>query len=171
MQNFNVLSINKYNRIKAVTYALEFALKRNSIFHDFSNEGGNCTNYVSQCIFAGAPIMNYSKNAWFYSSAYNTSLSWISVEPLGNFLTTNKGVGPFGTEGTFNTCEIGDIIQLKFKNKFQFSHSMIISKIQERTPKGIFVCANSKDVKQAPLSTYSYENVKIIHILGYREPK
>lgn len=115
--------------------------------------------------------MNYSKNGWFYKSAYNTSLSWVGVEPLKNFLLSNKDVGPYGTEGTFNTCEIGDIIQLKFKNKFQFSHSIIITKIVDRTPKGIYICSNSKNVKQQPLSMYSYEKIKIIHILGYRDLK
>ena len=42
----------EYDRARAVEYARRWALARNPLFLDFTGLGGNCTNFVSQCIFA-----------------------------------------------------------------------------------------------------------------------
>ena len=39
-----------YNRARAVEYAQRWALSRNPLFYDFTGGGGNCTNFVSQCL-------------------------------------------------------------------------------------------------------------------------
>lgn len=163
-----MLKINKYNRTLASNYAQKYALIKNPQYHDYSNQGGNCTNYISQCIFAGAPQMNTSNNGWYYYSPSRTSVSWANVEPFYNFAVTNQGEGFFATVGNIETCEVGDIIQLKFKNKPIFSHALIITQIKSRTPRGIIVCANTNDTKNKSLSDYMYEKIRFLHILGYR---
>lgn len=47
----------KYDRISAVNYAKKWALSRNPKFYDFDPIGGDCTNFISQCIYAGAKVM------------------------------------------------------------------------------------------------------------------
>ena len=42
-----------YNAQKAVNYAQKWALSRNPNYYDYSNEGGDCANFVSQCLIAG----------------------------------------------------------------------------------------------------------------------
>lgn len=163
-----MLKINRYNRNNAVNYALKYALARDPNYHDYTNQGGNCTNYISQCVYAGAPQMNTSQNGWYYFSPGRTSVSWANVEPFYNFAMSNKGEGFFASLGSLELCEIGDIIQLKFKNKPVYSHSLIITQINNRTPKGIIICANTNDTKNKPLSHYLYTEMRIIHILGYR---
>ena len=163
-----MLKINKYNRIKSVEYALNFALVKNPEFFDYTNQGGNCTNYISQCVYAGAPKMQVSLNGWYYFSPSNTSISWANVEPFFNFITTNVGTGPYATVSPLEMCEIGDIIQLKFYNKPVFSHALLVTKIKSYSPNGIYVCANTRDVKDVLLSFYKYEKLRLIHILGYR---
>lgn len=163
-----MLTIQKYSRYNAVKYAIQYCDARNPKYFDYSNIGGNCTNFASQCLFVGAPVMNFEQDGWFYISSQNTSISWANVEPLYNFLTTNKGVGIFGKQSPLEMCEIGDIIQLKFKNKPNFSHCVVVTKINQTIPKEIFVCANSRDVKNVPLTYYNYEKMRLIHILGYR---
>lgn len=163
-----MLKINRYNRQSAINYALKYALTRNPEFHDYSNEGGNCANYISQCIFAGAPQMNFSNNGWNYISPNNTSVSWANVEPFFNFAISNTGEGFFASKSSLEACEVGDVIQLKFKNKPIFSHSLIITKILNRTPRGIIVCANTNDTLNAPLNHYLYAELRVLHILGYR---
>lgn len=158
--------INRYNRNLSQEYALEFALKKNPKYFDYTNQGGNCTNYISQCVFAGAPIMNF--NEWYYISPSNTSVSWANVEPFYNFITTNTGIGVYGKESSISMCEIGDVIQLKFKNKPNFSHALIVTQIKSLTPDGIYVCANTYDSLNRKLSSYTYEKLRILHILGYR---
>ena len=53
------MNIN-YNRQKAVAYARRWALGRNPEFYDYNEIGGDCTNFVSQCVYAGIGIMNYN---------------------------------------------------------------------------------------------------------------
>lgn len=160
--------INKYNRNMARNYALEYALKKNDEFFDYTNQGGNCTNYISQCLYAGAPKMNVGTNGWYYFSPANTSVSWANVEPLYNFLISNLGVGPFAKQSDLITCEVGDIIQLKFFGKKNYSHALIVTEINSFSPNGIIVCANTRDIKNVPLSFYKYEEFRVLHILGYR---
>ena len=164
-----MLNLKTYGRNNAVNYALEYALKKNPEYFDYTLIGGNCTNFVSQCIFAGAPKMNFdANNGWYYLSPANTSISWANVEPLFNFLTTNKAVGPFASNSAIELCEIGDIIQLRFSGMQSFSHSLVVTKIQGYLPKDIFICANTRDVKNVPLSSYNFAEYRLLHILGYR---
>lgn len=83
----------QYDRHKAYNYAQKWAFKRNPIYYNFDNVGGDCTSFVSQCIFAGIGIMNYTKNTgWYYKNGNDKSPSWSGVEFLYNFLTNNKSV-------------------------------------------------------------------------------
>lgn len=42
-----------YNSQLAYNYAKTWALSRNPNYYDYSNEGGDCANFVSQCLIAG----------------------------------------------------------------------------------------------------------------------
>lgn len=56
-----------YDRRRAVEYALRWALSRNPEYYNFDNIGGDCTNFVSQCLYAGCRVMNYSgDDGWYY---------------------------------------------------------------------------------------------------------
>ena len=50
----------EYNRANAVAYAKKWAYGRNPKYYDFSDLGGDCTNFASQCIYAGSGVMNYT---------------------------------------------------------------------------------------------------------------
>ena len=73
-----------YDRYSAVEYALKWAYSRNPRFFDFEDIGGDCTNFVSQCLYAGCGIMNYSgfENGWYYINANDRSASWTGVQYL-----------------------------------------------------------------------------------------
>ena len=95
-----------YNRETAVAYARRWAMARNPSYYDFEKIGGDCTNFASQCIFAGAKVMNYTKVlGWYYRSSNDRTASWSGVEYLYKFLVNNSSVGPYarevsGTQGT-----------------------------------------------------------------------
>ena len=81
----------KYDRKKALEYAKEWAFKRNPKYLNFENIGGDCTSYVSQCMYAGCKVMNYTPiYGWYYKSSYDRSPSWSGVEFLFNFLVNNN---------------------------------------------------------------------------------
>ena len=50
----------EYVRERAVMYARKYALVRNPLFYSFAGIGGNCTNFVSQCVLAGSCVMNFT---------------------------------------------------------------------------------------------------------------
>lgn len=158
-----------YNRENAVKYAMEWAYKRNPKYFDFENFGGDCTSFVSQCVYAGSKVMNYTPVfGWFYNSAYDRSPSWSGVEYLYNFLTQNKGVGPYGTETEISNVQIGDVIQLGNKNS-EFYHSLIITKIVDfPRVESIYVSAHSYDANLRRLNSYIYSDIRFIHINGVR---
>lgn len=154
-----------YNREKVIEYAKKWAYNRNPQYYDFDNVGGDCTSFASQCIYAGAKIMNYSKqNGWYYISGNNKSPSWSGVEFLYNFLTQNKSVGPYGYQVEQNKIELGDIAQLSFDGN-KFSHSLVIVKIQDKTDLNqIFISSHTFDSFNKRISEYNFEKIRFIHI-------
>ena len=158
-----------YNREKAVEYAVKWAYKRNPKFYDFENSGGDCTNFISQCTYAGAGVMNYtSVFGWYYNSSIDRSPSWSGVEYLYNFLTGNKSAGPYASVVDISELEIGDIIQLGDSN-FKFFHSLFITKIIG-TPSvdTIYISTHSYDANLRLFSTYYYSHARYLHINGVR---
>ena len=155
----------EYIRENAVAYARKYAFQRNPIFYTFEGIGGNCTNFVSQCVLAGSCVMNFEPiYGWYYLSLRRRSPSWTGVEFFYDFMTTNVGVGPYGVAADRNTVEIGDVVQLA-KEDGDFYHTLIISKIENGD---IYICANTNDALDKPLSEYSYTTERFIHIAGVR---
>ena len=102
-----------YQRTAAVEYARRWAFGRNPAYYDFSGIGGDCTNFASQCIFAGAGVMNFTPTfGWFYRSVNDRTPSWTGVEYLYNFLIHNEGAGPYAKEVPLSELEVGDVVQL-----------------------------------------------------------
>ena len=95
-------------------YARRWALSRNPEFYSFDEIGGDCTNFVSQCVYAGSLVMNFSRElGWYYISPDLRSPSWTSVRFFYEFITKNEGVGPYGYEAPLEAAEIGDVICVK----------------------------------------------------------
>ena len=154
----------EYLRERAVMYARKYALERNPLYVTFAGIGGNCTNFVSQCVLAGSCVMNFTPVfGWFYLSTTRRSASWTGVSFFYDFITQNTGLGPYGNEVALTDAKIGDVIQLS--NGSEFYHSLLISKIENGE---YYVCANSDDALDRPLSTYNYVSLRVIHIRGVR---
>lgn len=85
--------IKEYDRQSAVAYAKKWALDKNPSFNYFDDLGGDCTNFVSQCLLAGGVIMNFDKYyGWFYKNSFDRSPSWTGVEYLKQFLLSKKTI-------------------------------------------------------------------------------
>ena len=150
-----------YDRSAASAYAERWALSRNPAYYDFSSLGGDCTNFVSQCLFAGCGVMNDSPlNGWFYRSLNDRSPAWTSVDYLYRFLLTNRGNGPFARIAEARDLLPGDIIQLG-KADGTFYHSLFVLSAQ---PDEIYIAAHSYDSLWRPLSSYSAARRRYLHI-------
>lgn len=151
-----------YDRTAAITYAHRHAFTRNSAYYNFDKLGGDCTNFISQCLYAGYPQMNYSQIGWYYKNAGNRSPSWTGVEFLHDFLVSGGNrPGPGAVPVPAEEAIPADIIQLSFDG-VKFSHSLIIVEKDER---GILVTTHSDDADDRPLSSYTYRLARGIHIL------
>lgn len=162
-----------YNRSHAVEYAQKWALSRNPLFTDFTGQGGNCTNFVSQCIFAGCGVMNFTPTfGWYYRSPNDRAPAWTGVEELyrflsgdPNFVAANGGAGPYASDAqTSRMIEAGDVVQLA-DDTGSFYHSLFICGF---TDNDILVCAQSDDAQNRPLSDYAFTSLRILHIEGAR---
>ena len=158
-----------YDRFRAVAYALRWALSRNPRYYDFDDIGGDCTNFVSQCLFAGCCVMNYApENGWYFISPDDRAPSWTSVELLQRFLLNNGGAGPYGVSADLSELRPGDVIQLRNADG-RLYHSLIISYIfYPAVPENIFICSHSYDSRNRRLSAYSYAAAEGIRIVGAR---
>lgn len=166
--NFNTLNINinstvsvssvlkktSYERIKAVKYAEKYALDYNKEYKDFDENGGDCTNFVSQTIHhAGIATSSTWKP---YSN------SWIRVKELRDYLIYNHLA--YETTAIDQNC-VGSIIQFFSPIKNTWAHSGIIT---YNTGNTCLYCCHSYDKLNYPLS-YVYPSIypKIRIIIPY----
>jgi len=155
----------EYNRAAAVEYAKEWALARNPAYLNFDPYGGDCTNFASQCIYAGSGVMNYTPvHGWYYRNGNDKSPSWTGVAFLNNFLIKNKSVGPYAQYTDKSQMQLGDLIQLGDSGG-RFYHSLIVCGF---SGSDILICCHTYDSYMRPLSTYSYNQIRFLHILGVR---
>lgn len=156
-----------YNRKKVIEYAQTWAHSRNPQYYNFDSIGGDCTNFASQCIYAGAGIMNYDKNnGWYYINGNNKSPSWTGVEFLNNFIINNKSVGPFGRISKIEELEPGDLIQLSFTGDM-FAHTLVIVDILGTAhPQNILIAAHTDNSLNRRLSSYNFQKARFIKIDG-----
>ena len=174
------MSIIPYDREAAVAYARRWAFARNPAYFDFSRIGGDCTNFASQCLYAGCGVMNYTPDiGWFYRSVNDRAAAWTGVEYFYRFLTNNlgdypaenggvgSGAGPFAVKRPVDELEIGDFVQFGRATGDFYHTPIIVGFAQGHTP---LLAAHSNDAFDRPLYTYSYQQIRGIHILGARIP-
>ena len=153
-----------YDKKSAILYAKKWALSRNPKYYNFDNVGGDCTSFISQCLYAGSKKMNYSKiNGWYYNNGYDKSPSWSGVEFLHDFLINNKSFGPHGIEVTSNEILPGDIAQLSFDGNI-FGHSLFIIEVNSPSLNDIVIATHTFDTLGKKIGEYNFSKVRFIHI-------
>lgn len=162
------MMLRPYDRQAAVDYAHRWAHYRNPDFYNFDTLGGDCTNFASQCLYAGSGVMNYTPTfGWYYNSQYSRAPAWTGVPYFYNFLTRQeKSPGPVGEDVTLDRVQPGDFAQLRF-TAGPFAHNPVIVAVgSPPAPDNILVAAHSEDHDYRPLSTYPVVGVRLIHITG-----
>ena len=162
----NELRQNSYSREKAINYARKYALKPNPNYKYFTVHGtigGDCTNFISQCLRAGgAPFSFNPRNPWWYNSKNikndTWSISWSVAHSLYWYLKVNNQLKLPGLKGTevnnTNNLELGDLIFYE-DTKGVIFHSAIITAFNN-----------------IPLvSHHSYEALNIPYINSYKSNK
>ena len=170
-----------YDRQAAVDYAQQWVSQRNDngvylIYDDF---GGNCQNFVSQCIHAGGIDMDYtgySEQQWkFYSGALNEratpsgrSYSWIGVDEFYTYACENTGTGMICMPDVgFELAEKGDVVHVGAYYKWR--HALLVTDVIKDESGNVLdltVASNTADRWNYPLSAYIYTAPRLIHIVG-----
>ncbi|MDD4408732.1 MAG: amidase domain-containing protein [Clostridia bacterium] len=154
--------MKSYNRNSAVNYAFTWWDSTNPKYYNYDKIGGDCTNFVSQCIYAGSGVMNFNKiNGWFYISPNEKSPSWTGVDFLKNFLLNNKMLGPYARLCEMEELELGDIVQIK--QSIFFNHSLVVTNI---TDEEIYVTAHTNNTMNKNLKLYHPREIRCLKILG-----
>jgi hypothetical protein len=164
-----------YDRLSAVEYAKKWALGSNPQYKNYKGMGGDCTNFISQCIHAGGiPFDSSKKNSWLNWFWYNDSErtpSWTAAEAFYNYIINNnnentQNFGVYAKEISKDELELGDIVQLV--NEENAYHTMIITEIVEKNGKIVdyLICQHSYDLLDYPLSL-KYGQKRYIKIFGY----
>ena len=161
-----MLVTGNYDRERARAYAERWAFGRNPLFTDFTGIGGNCTNFVSQCLYAGGCQMNFTPVfGWYYLSADDRAPAFTGVEYFYNFITGNEGVGPFGSESTAQALTVGDVVQLG-RETGSFYHALLV--VGRDSSGDLLLAAQSDDAYARPLSTYTFSRARYLRIDGVR---
>ena len=157
-----------YDRAASVHYAHIWAYGRNPVFYDYETIGGDCTNFVSQCLYAGGCAMNHLPDfGWYYRNANDKAPAWTGVEYLYRFLTRPQPTdGPVAEEVPLTRLQPGDIIQLSFDGMSYHHSPLVVAADQPKSEAEILVAAHSYDADNRPLSTYPYVRARFLHILG-----
>lgn len=173
-------ALKSYNRSAAVTYARNNALSTNGIagFYNYETAHGDCTNFVSACLYKGGiPMDTSGTNKWYYNSYGSRALAWICAEDFHQYLlknnptTTSSNAGLYARQSTLSSLREGDIVQ---NSKTTAGHSMIISKatfITGAAYKDHLICQRSTTksgrLKDYPLASKGYTSAGYYKICGY----
>ena len=183
-------SSHSYNRSGAVAYAHNWATTQrpyNTKYYDFTDFGGDCTNFVNQAIressdaeivFGG--LHGYGSYGWYFYSSSDYANAWTFVQPLYEFITQywvwpRPGIddpegpgGPEGCEMTQNDVYEGDLIQYDWTNDGSWEHSAIIVMSQDLAQNYRFhwVAGHTPDVDNYPFTSFDYPNkvYRFIHV-------
>jgi hypothetical protein len=118
-----------YQRRKAQAYADRWWDHPNPEFIHFQVD---CTNYVSQCLFAGGAPMNYTGNrstGWWYRDQGKTdwSFSWSVAHSLYWYLNSSRtGLTAQRVQSPLD-LDIGDVILYDWDGNGEYQHSTIVT--------------------------------------------
>lgn len=122
----------RYRREDAVAYADRWWKDGNPEFETFDVD---CTNYVSQCLFAGGAPINYTgkrETGWWYKGYQGKqewwSFSWAVSDSLQRYLSGSRSSGLRAeVMERPEQLMLGDIIQYDWDGNGHYQHSTIVT--------------------------------------------
>ena len=175
-----------YDRQAAVEYARQWVspdgIIRNPEWQVYDRLGGNCNNYISQCLYAGGIPMDIYGTAgaqWkWYGDNFNGNQtakgrvpSWSGVEEFYQYALYNTGFGLVAwVDDNLYSGLPGDILQ--YGTEDEWKHSVIITGIihdDAGQPVDYLIHSNTADRIDYPASAYSYPRQRLIKIYGWND--
>lgn len=110
------------DRIHAVQYSNQYALTHNECYHYFRNgedEGVDCTNFISQCLWAGGLEETWIFPAWWYTSESEYAHAWTVTDRLSSSLLMHSRARDWG-----NVDQVKKFVDSK-GNVFHYDQSSV----------------------------------------------
>lgn len=141
-----------YNGAAAAAYADAYWQTYNPAWPSFANSGGDCTNFVSQALYAGGismrPSPTFSGNAAWYMvkkrSRWSYAAPWVNAQDQSLFLLQHLpgvtqvasyyGLAPGATAA--DQAQQGDVVLYDWNNDGVYDHEAIITASDGTNPDG-----------------------------------
>lgn len=174
---------NPYNRDKAAAYSMKWVnetkvVRNSDEWAVYDDIGGNCCNYVSQCLYAGGiPMDTIGDQVWkWYSdtpdktaSETGRSPAWTGVGDFYEYCKKNKKFGlSADVGGNIYAGDVGDVVIMTSGEVW--SHVVIITQVVKDKDGNVtdyLINSNTSDRKNYPLSAYGNTVMEIIRIKGW----
>lgn len=158
-----------YSYSDAVKYAESYCFYYNPSYPDWSDQGGDCANFISQCLHAGGKSMvgtpgsstaaqNWSN--WFSTGSScntsNVSSTWRGANAFkGYWMYNASGYNTFSSVGasSYSYGFAGDAVSLLNSNGNAYHTVIIVG--YDSSNKDFIVAAHTRDTRTAKLSDYS----------------
>ncbi|MGN7456646.1 amidase domain-containing protein [Paenibacillus pasadenensis] len=123
---------SRYRRELVAAYADQWWNEPNPAYEEFEV---NCTNYVSQCVFAGEAPMNYTgkrESGWWYKGRTGGqeqwSYSWAVSNAFQLYLSFPRSSGMRATPvESAAELELGDVITYDWNGDGRFQHTTVVT--------------------------------------------
>lgn len=164
-----------YNRTAAANYAVKWYNRRN---RQYNKHRLDCTNFVSQAVFAGGKSMKKPKSRpfgikkttsyWYseryslphYNYDYRESSSWVNVADFKTYWGKTQKVVTSSSKNTIiKNAKVGDVIQLQRARDGRWFHSMIVHKKSNGT---IYLAGHTNDTKGKSIKSISAAKFRVI---------
>lgn len=168
-QSTRTTKLSGYSASDAAEYAVKWGEDKNSVYPNYGLSGGDCTNFVSQCIYAGGLSMKGSSASagtvestsdWYciYIKStlgirkYAVTTSWIRVSDFNTFLSSLVSKSTETTlSSLISACSAGDVVQLADKTTGTPYHSIIINAKDTSTA---YFCGHTSNRSNANVKEY-----------------
>ena len=153
----------KYDREAASLYARKYAKNPNKDypFYGKPDYKGDCTNFTSQCLYAGGIVTdNVGKYQW-----YKLNSAWRGANKFYEYWNNNKGCGSTkglkASKSIFKDIRLADLIEKKPENAV--THTVIVTgyKVDSwgfndpwKYKYDVLICQHSDDKKSGMLKDY-----------------
>lgn len=162
-----------YNRANAIMYAVRWALVENPAWPYFGHGhgGGDCTNFISQCLYAGGWDMRYgaaSPLEWYCwpKRGQGHSRTWASADLFAYCLRNNGRTRPC----QFSELTVGDLVLEEIAD-YGIRHIMMVTK---KTSEDIFLSYHSTNYLNTPFKEVKervgiYNKLSFVKVLDFYE--
>ncbi|MBC6309032.1 amidase domain-containing protein [Listeria sp. FSL L7-1582] len=148
-----LLKASGYNRTAAANYALKYALSHNKSYKSYGGSGGDCTNFVSQAIYAGG-MRGTSTGYPLYKTWSSTltqtgrsdSAAWINANEFRLYWQIKKSnVTVYSSRADLSKkANVGDVINYANKKTGRSWHNCIVT---DKSGNTLYISQHSGDRK------------------------